>query len=365
MTFDALWADPLCSPTRATILTGRYGFRTGVLGTNPNINGAIPLTETSIQKYLTDHSAYKSAVIGKWHLSNSANGGADNPKNMGVEYFAGLLGASHDVPDQNYSNWTLTKNGVTSTVTEYSTTYFTNEAINWIGQQKTPWFLWLSYTAPHTPFHLPPAGLHTQSLSGTAADIDANPRNYYFATLEALDTEMGRLLNAVDRQNAIIIFIGDNGSPSRVVQSPYVPGRAKGTLYQGGIHLPLIVSGTGVTRAGAREAALINTTDLFSTVADLAGTGLTTMPDSQSFKGLLTGGSIQKRAFAYSEVSQDPTVGWAIRNEKYKLIDLGGVQALYNLVADPYENNNLILSGTSEDTTAKAALQNIANNVRQ
>jgi arylsulfatase A-like enzyme len=360
LTFDAVWADPLCSPTRATVLTGRYGIRTTVLSADPPTN-AIPLSETSIQKYLTQYSTYKSAVIGKWHLAGPNNGSNDNPSRMGVTHYAGLLGGMQD----DYFNWTLTENGATSTVTEYSTTYFTNSAINWMGQQKSPWFLWLAYTAPHTPFHLPPNALHSSVLSGTDADINANPRDYYFAALEALDTEIGRLLGTVDRTNTIIIFIGDDGTPRRVVQAPYASTRSKGTLYQGGIHVPMIVSGAGVTRAGQREGALINTTDLFATVADLAGTGLTTMHDSQSFKNLLTGGSIQKRAFAYSEVSQDPTVGWAIRNEKYKLIDLGFGQELYNLAADPYENTNLISSGASEDTTAKAALQNLANDVRK
>ena len=188
---------------------------------------------------------------------------------MGVTHYAGLLGGMQD----DYFNWTLTENGATSTVTEYSTTFFTDSAINWIGQQKSPWFLWLAYTAPHTPFHLPPNAIHSSVLSGTDADINANPRDYYFAALEALDTEIGRLLGTVDRTNAVIIFIGDDGTPRRVVQAPYTLARSKGTLYQGGIHVPMIVSGAGVTRAGQREGALINTTDLFATVADLAGTG--------------------------------------------------------------------------------------------
>ncbi len=359
--FDNVWSNPLCSPTRATILTGKYGIRTGVVSASPP-NNAISLSETSLQSYLAQNTSYKSAVIVKWHLSNNANGGADNPNLMGVEYYAGLLSGGHD----DYSDWSFTQNGQTSTVQEYSTTFFTNLAIDWIDQQQSPWFLWLAYTAPHTPFHLPPVALHSvDNLSGDTADIDANPRSYYFAMLEALDTEMGRLLNSIDIENTIIIFIGDNGSPARVVQQPYTRTRAKGTVYQGGIHVPMVISGSGVTRSGQREAALINSADLFATIADLAGTGLESIHDSKSFKNLLNSGQSEEREFIYSEVQENVTA-WAIRNEKYKLIDFqNGIQEFYDLAADPYEQNDLIISGlSSEDLQAKTELESLADGVR-
>ncbi len=361
LTFDNVWANPLCSPTRATILTGKYGISTGVVSATPPGN-AISLTETSLQSYLTQNTSYKSAVIGKWHLSNSANGGADNPNLMGVEHYAGFLSGEHD----DYFEWPFTQNGQDSTVQEYSTTFFTDLAIDWIEQQQSPWFLWLAYTAPHTPFHLPPAELHTSdNLSGDPADIDANPRSYYFAMLEALDTEMGRLLDAIDRQNTVVVFIGDNGSPARVTQEPYTRGRTKGTVYQGGIHVPMVVSGTGVTRSGQREDALINSTDLFATIAELAGTDLASIHDSRSFKNLLSGGQMDEREFAYAEIEQN-TTAWTIRNEKYKLLDFqNGTQEFYDLDTDPYEQNDLIISGlSSEALEVKAELENLADGIR-
>ena len=285
ITFDNAWATPICSPTRATILTGKYGFRTGVLdATN---NNEISTTETSLQKYLDEHAPtpYANAIIGKWHLSGRSNGGRNNPSQMGISHYAGLLTGAHD----NYWNWDFTENGQQTTKTEYATTVFTDLAINWVSQQQNPWFLWLAYTAPHTPLHLPPESLlQNNTLTGTTSDIDANPLSYYFAMLQALDTEIGRLLNAIDRDNTLIIFIGDNGSARRVIQSPYRASRAKGTVYQGGVHVPLIISGKGVTRTNQRESAFINSTDLFATIADIANTGTTNIHDSQSFKQLLT-----------------------------------------------------------------------------
>ena len=79
--------------------------------------------------------------------------------------------------------------------------------------------LWLAYSAPHTPYHLPPQNLHSRNLSGTDADINSNPRSYYLAAIEAMDTEIGRLLSSLDQdtlRDTLIIFMGDNGTPGRV-----------------------------------------------------------------------------------------------------------------------------------------------------
>ena len=359
--FDNVWANPLCSPTRATILTGKYGFRTGVV--SPRVN-EIGLTETSLQKYLTDHAptTYQHAVIGKWHLSGTSNGGVDNPNLMGVGHYAGLLSGVHT----DYSNWSLVTNGQRTNSTNYSTTVFTDLAIDWVSQQQNPWFLWTAYTAPHTPIHLPPASLlQNNTLSGTTADINANPLPYYLAMIQAMDTEIGRLLKAIDRDNTLIIFIGDNGSPRRAIQSPYRPARAKGTVYEGGIHVPMIIAGKGVTRKGERESALINSTDLFATIADIAGTELEEIYDSKSFKKLLTGDTMQTRSFLYSEVLQDDGTHWAVRNTTYKLLNFGNnTQAFYNLSIDPYEQNNLINNLDSDASQAKINLETLVQNMK-
>jgi arylsulfatase A-like enzyme len=127
----------------------------------------------------------------------------------------------------------------------------------------------------------------------------------------------------------------------------------------------MVISGTDVTRLGQREDALINSTDLFATIADLAGTGLESIHDSRSFKNLLNGGQMEERKFVYSEVEQN-TTAWTIRNQEHKLIDFqNGTQEFYDLDTDPYEQNDLILSGpTSEDLQAKTELENLADGIR-
>ncbi|MDO5980626.1 sulfatase-like hydrolase/transferase [Flavivirga spongiicola] len=356
--FTNLWSNPTCSPTRATILTGKYGFKTGVL----EASDILSTSETSLQSYMDTNSStsYNHAVIGKWHLSNNEN----HPNNMGINHFAGLIGGGV----QSYWNWNLTINGVTTKSTEYTTTKFTDLAINWVAEQTTPWFLWLAYNAPHTPFHLPPNDLHFQgTLPSDQVSIDSNPLPYYMAALEALDTEMGRLINSMsseEKDNTVIIFIGDNGTPNQVVQE-HPSTRAKGSVYQGGVNVPMIVSGKNVTRINETEDALINTTDFFTTIANIAGTSDTEIHDSKSFKNLLVSSdNTGKRDYIYTE-NEDFT----IRNATHKYIYFNnGSEALFNLNVNPLESPNLLnanqLPLSNSDTTIKLELTTKLSEIR-
>lgn len=366
ISFDNFWTNPVCSPTRASILTGKYGYRTGVLGVEND--NQIPLTETSIQKFLDikTGTAYAHAVIGKWHLSGTTNGGANNPGNMGVGHYAGFLSGAM----QNYNNWQLTTNGVAENCTTYATTKFTDLAIDWVGKQSKPWFLWLAYTAPHTPFHLPPINLHNRdNLPTDTSSINADPQPYFFAMMEAMDTEIARLLASIptaQKENTIIIFIGDNGSSREVIQTPYIKAKSKGTVYQGGICAPLIISGIGVSRKGVHETALINSADLFATIADVSGTGTNQINDSKSLRPLFSNSGAHND-YIYSEVKTSTTVAWTVRNETYKLIEFTNKsKEMYNLITDPYETNNLLNSTlTNELTIAKQDLENKLLEIRK
>lgn len=347
--FDNAWATPLCSPTRATILTGRYGIRTGVLSPDDSI----PLAETSLQSFIDSNvpNTYTHAVIGKWHLSGRDNGGIDNPNLMGIDHFAGFQGGGV----RDYFDWTLIENGRESSSDVYTTTRFVDLAIEWIAAQEAPWFAWLAFNAPHTPFHLPPPDLHDRdSLSPGQQAIDRDPLPYYLAAIEAMDREFGRLLDSFSadtRANTVIIYMGDNGSPRRVYQgSPRQ--RGKGSVYQGGVAVPMIVSGRGVTRMGERENALVSSVDLFATIADLAGAGTTEFNDSLSFADLLSNAGPGPRSYAYTEVVSENLNRdeWAIRNDQYKLMrQLPSPEELYDLQADPMEQENLLQTGSNFD----------------
>ncbi len=334
--FTNLWSYPTCTPTRSSIITGKYGFRTNVL----QVDDELSTSETSLQKHLdNNNSNYEHAIVGKWHLSKTAT----HPTQMGVGYYAGLLTGGV----QSYTNWNFTENGQTTTSNEYTTTKFTDLAIDWIDQQTQPWFLWLAYNAPHTPFHLPPNNLHTQSLPSDQASIDTNPQPYYMAALEAMDTEMGRLLDSMteeEKENTIIIFIGDNGTPGQVVQE-YNTRRAKGSVYQGGVNVPMIVSGKNVDRMNEIDGSLLNTTDLFATISDIAGTGTTELNDSKSFKELFINSIPNFREYIYTEIKDDRVSGvdYTIRNATHKyILFANGEEAFYDLSTNPLENPNLL-----------------------
>ncbi len=353
ISFNNCWVYPTCSPTRASIITGKYGYRTGVKVVGDVLNAS----ETILQNYIKQqtNNAYSTAIVGKWHLSG--NGSNVNPETFGMDYYAGLIGGGV----QSYYQWQLSENGLQTQQTNYITETFTDLAINWVNAQDKPWFLWLAYTAPHTPFHVPPTEMHSQgNLPEYTNGMEEMP--YYMAAIEAMDYQIGRLLDNIpegERENTIIIFVGDNGSPGQVAQFPYTNTTAKGSLYQGGINTPLYVSGPNVTRIGATDNNLITSTDLFATIAELTGISVTEINDSKSFKTLLTE-STTIRDFQYSEQNDGINDIWTISNGQYKLIvNANGNEEMYNLNANPYEGLN-ILNGTlnNNQLEIKTALEN-------
>lgn len=359
LVFENGYAAPVCSPTRATIMTGQYGFRTGVgAAIAPRGSNGLSSNVTSLFDVLSSTN-YSTNIIGKWHLAG-ADSDLNHPAELGIpDYFGLIRGATRD-----YFNWTAVHKGEEQQIDGYTTTVFTDRAIEWIDAQDKdqPWFLWLAHNAPHAPFHLPPEGLH--SFNDLADDADAaaqNPLPYYQAMLEALDTEIGRLLASMsdeERDNTIVIFIGDNGSPNQVTRGFYGDHAAKGTIFDSGTHVPFVVSGPGVKKG--RTNSLVQSSDLFATIASLAGAS-TENPDSYDFSSVLSGGST-KRDYIYVEHFSDEAprrsevFGWAIRDAQYKLIaPEGGDKMLFDLSADPLEANNLLLENANEDIVAAAA----------
>jgi arylsulfatase B len=358
VSFSNFWVYPTCSPTRASIITGKYGYRTGVKWASDELSQA----EITLQQHIGNETGnkYASAVIGKWHLSG--NNTTVNPEDFGIDHYEGLIrGAA-----ENYYQWLLTEDGSTSTQTEYATEFFTNRSVNWVNEQSKPWFLWLAYNAPHTPFHLPPSNMHNQGLlPDYASGMDEIP--YYLAAIEAMDYQIGLLLDNIpdnERENTLIIFIGDNGTPGQVAQPPYSPGKAKGSLYQGGINVPMFVSGCGVSRTGVDDN-LISSTDIFATISEVAGSSTNPIHDSKSFKSLFSQ-SYRLREFQYSEMDDGTTDAWTISNGDFKLIvNSDGTEQMFNLQDDSYETTPLILMQlTTEAANTKTVLEEELSRIR-
>ena len=343
--FRNCWANPVCSATRATILTGRYGSATGVTHAIPEVP-ELPLEEWTIPEVLDlDRAGYAHAAIGKWHLG-ATDHGPMTPNLQGFSHFAGALAGS--LP--SYHAWEKVTDGVASRSSTYATTENVDDALAWIGQQSSPWFVYLAFNAPHVPFDKPPRDLHSQVLP--AENWTEEPRPYYKAIVEAMDAEIGRLLASLparERADTTVIFVGDNGTPHFVTARPFDPDHAKATLYEGGLNVPLIINGPGVVSPRRESVALVNTTDLFATVLELAGVDAdAALPgvglDSISLVPYLEDPAqpplrsmVMAELFAPTQIGIGKH-GSAIWDGRQKLIDFeDGTVEVYDLAFDPFE----------------------------
>ena len=341
MVFDNAHAYPTCSPTRASLMTGLYASRTGVGAPvsreNGGLSGDIPTLFDHLNKV-----GYASAAIGKWHLSRNARDG-DHPAELGVPYHYGPLGGGV----RDYENWSGFENGTPIRVTKYATTALLDKAEDWISDQKKPWFLWLALTAPHSPFHAPPDHLHSFGNLDPSPARRADLRPNYFAALEALDSELGDLLTALPvktRKNTIVVFAGDNGTPGQISRRLRLTKDAKGSIFQGGTHVPLVFAGPGVSKG--RNSDPVQITDLFETILKLAGSAAKTN-DSYSLLAALRGGEVERPAtyiehFSKSDGRGNPTYGWVMRTEKYALVAPKGKEPeLFDMGNDPKQSRNI------------------------
>jgi arylsulfatase A-like enzyme len=434
--FRNTWSNPVCSSTRATILTGRYGFRTGV-GFVARPGADLETREHTLPELLArhPHAPYGTAAFGKWHL----NAGPDprtGRRHLAAPIWAGFShfqGVFQNIR-RGYSYWgdlkvVLADDGKVKVHgptlnTQYNTSEIVNYTGEWIRNFETrrpdaPWFVWLAFNAAHTPFHKPPPSLHSVDLSDPSITCRnpppfAHPENLlpcYQAMVEAMDREIGRLLareiSPESLSRTTVIFLGDNGTIKEAAPDRFLASRGKGTPYEGGVNVPLVIAGAGVPESasvsGGRESqVLVNTTDLFATVLELAGldvaasvpSGYARPRSARAMAGLeasqvdpevvLDSYSLlpfladpkrdtgaEARRFAYTELFKqgfaDPRfpVARAIRNTRgYKLIHFDetrggrGGDELYDLAADPFERTNLIGPDINkESAAARVALQ--------
>jgi arylsulfatase A-like enzyme len=353
--FTRAYAEPVCSPTRAALLTGRMPHQHGI-GSQvryPDGEWSLQPGERTLAEAL-GAAGYATAAVGKWHLNTRAAGGSTAPLTVGgFDRFAGfddnLMGLGFDDELNDYFSWVMNRDGVYDRVDDYNTTVLADLALEHGNSLPEPWFVYLGLAAAHSPSHVPPAGLFH------VAPGDAwEGRERYDAMLEAADTELGRLLDGLDPERAArttVIVVSDNGTDPTWLQEPFPAGRGKGTVYEGGVLVPLIVSGLGVTEGGREVSHLVHARDLFATVLDVAGLGASAPPESVSLAPYLVDpGRPAQRAWLTSERFEpigfdQPYVfrDQMIRDERYKLIRrIDGRRELYDLAADPWEANELL-----------------------
>ena len=391
--FENAWAYPGCSPTRAAMLTGRHAPRTG-LGTvlTPSddqhwlLGGEVTLPE------LLAEAGYTSAAVGKWHLVAWAHGTpAMHPLEQGFAHFRGLMGNLHHVlsegeQEPSYTYWQKATDGKLSWRTHYVTSEQADDVVAMSQQLPEPWFVYAGFTSAHEPYDVPPTHLTTVEV---AADDEATAR--YDAVVEALDTELGRLLDSLDpevRERTLVIVMGDNGTPGGTSTPPALADRAKESLYDGGVHVPLIVSGAGVVDPGRRSDALVSVVDLFPTLAELAQVDTADLVRSEgehagasvSLDGVswlpVLGGEQGARATLLSSRVQPISAGSydaidvTVRNAGYKLIRQDATATwpqdeLFRYAEGQYEEGENLLDQLGTDDELDAAYEALSAEVER
>ncbi len=352
--FRNAWANPMCSPSRAGLLTGRHAFRHGVTSPAGYLH-VLADSEETIAEALSA-AGYATALFGKWHLGS---GTGEYPTNQGFDHYSG--GLSSRV--KNYYSWTktvITSQGgspSSSTETGYATEVTATEAASWINQTTGPWFVEVAFNAPHAPFHVPPDNTYSIGLSGSAGDPcrgSARP-DCYRAAAESMDHYINEMLTSIGTatlNDTLIIFVGDNGTPENVIIEeaglPFDSSHGKTTVYEGGVNIPIIIWGganMGVDSV-SEEGDLIQIQDLFSTILEVANANSSTSGtiDGQSLVGYFDTETAEPtaRRSLYTELynSAQNIDRWAMTDGVDKYINNQGVEECYDLSTDPGETNS-------------------------
>lgn len=374
--FDRFWAQPVCSPFRASVLTGLEPWQHGVGATiaadAPERAGGLDPSLDTIAKRLRSRG-YRTEAIGKWHLSGEPYSTPAHPLYAGFESHRGLLGNPGD-DGGTYFQYTKCANAQCRWRGQppYLTTDTTNDAVAALGRRE-PFFLWVAYNGVHSPIHNPPAELTsippTTCLANPPTKIVCSK-----AMTEALDRELGRLFASVDWSDTTVVLVADNGTPSNALGLEQAEV-GKGTLLESGLRTPLIVRGNAVAPplVGTVSSALVQATDLFATLLELAGES-GAPPTSISFAPQLASASAppgRQHAFAetFAPNGETPAAATrhqrAVRDDRYKLIERRTAEestlAFYDLggaTPDLAESNNLLAQNTL-DASERDALQSL------
>ena len=327
--FNRAYSQPTCSPMRATMLTGRQPFQHNV--GIPTDSGQFSSGQDEItlpEIFTTMDAPHEMLSVGKWHLGG--NDAGYSARGGWPEFYGMNRGG---VPD--YYSWSKNSNGTSSTSTTYSTTDLVNHVVTFVDDKEatqTPWFAWVAFNAPHTPFHEPPVELAPEGGYSAQGAGESSNAHLYRKALEALDTEMGRLLESINPARTQIILLGDNGTPGQVVQAPFGNGNSKGDLYNGGIHVPMIAKGPFVKLPpGTTTDTLVHCIDIFSTILELAGIDESTVP-----------GLAERNV---GSTSMLPILGGTDTADRYVIAERFGNSPGRAILVDDYPGYKLIING--------------------
>jgi arylsulfatase A-like enzyme len=351
---EHFYAQPLCSPTRAALLTGRYpmryGLQTGVV--RPWAQYGLPLEERLLPQALKD-AGYRTAIVGKWHLGHFKRDYLPTRRGFDHQYgqYNGAIDYNTHVRDGGF-DWH--KDDKVCRDEGYTTHLLAKEAVRLINDHdgKKPLFLYVAFNAPHAPYQVP------EKYTKPYAALEGQRRKFA-GMIAALDEAVGQIVDAIDRKkltkDTLFLFSSDNGGvqPDKVASNVPLRG-GKATLYEGGVRVPAFASWQGKIKPGTVVNEPIHLVDWFPTLVNLAGGSLKQkLPlDGKDVWPTITQGKPSPHEAILLNAAPG---GGAIRAGDWKLI-VGSPQSaggegkakgkkdnveLYNLKDDPGEKKNV------------------------
>jgi arylsulfatase A-like enzyme len=398
--FRNAWTNPSCSPTRAQIITGKQGLRSGIGTVVPPSRLGLDPSHDTIPSMLRGPAfvPYHTAAVGKWHLAGTQHPpvppGPIHPLGSSTSpWFHHYAGTINNI-NANYNTWPKTfgtsidvstdecvpapMDFCDAIVTDYATVDTADDAIHLLRTMPEPFFLYVAFNSAHTPLNEPNDPLTAASCPGLngdpVCDFSGDVASQTRCMVQWLDNEVGRIMCAIEdgpqkpERPTTIVFMGDNGTAGEATIAPFVPSHGKTNLYDGGINVPFIVKSPLVSpeMVGTATDALVNSTDLFATVSQITGIRQPPDPlglrDSKGFLHVLTGLSESMRQFAYAEffhgnftptAQGTPPPGYTVNAHKQAIRNLAGFKLIqivreswlglvveeefYELPLDPHE----------------------------
>ncbi|MCR9229419.1 MAG: sulfatase-like hydrolase/transferase [bacterium] len=356
MKFNNFYANcPVCSPTRAALLTGRYQDMVGVPGvirTHPQNSWGYLVPSAVTLADVFQEAGYHTGIVGKWHLGLEA---PNVPNQRGFDFFRGFLGdmmddyyhhRRHDVNYMRFNEQQVDPKGhATDLFTEWTCDFLKQQA-----QTKQPFFLYLAYNAPHTPIQPPADWL--EKVKQREAGIDP-ARAKLVALIEHLDAGIGEVVKTLDEtglsENTLVIFSSDNGGQLSVGANNGDLRDGKQSMYEGGLKVPTGVVWKGHISPNEETDFMAMSMDLFPTVCEAAGIKVPAGLDSVSILPTLEGKTqtpLRKHWFFRRREGGNRYGGKtieAVRSGDWKLLQNSPFAPLelYNLKTDPLEKENL------------------------
>src|SRR5262245_59679363 len=365
--------SPVCSPTRASLMTGRYNYRTGVVDTYLG-RSLMHADETTIAELLRD-AGYRTGIFGKWHLGdNYPLRAIDQGFQESLVCKGGGLTQPSDPPGNSYFDPILMRNGKPEKTKGYCSDVFTNAAMKFTEQTPDkPFFVYLAFNAPHDPLQVDEKRVEPYRQMNLSPDqfpqtgfplINIAPKEQtarVYAMIENIDANLGRLFKRLDDKqladNAIVIFMTDNGPAHARYNSGFRGG--KGSVFDGGIRVPCFIRWSNRFRADREVDVPAAHIDILPT---LLGCCDVTRPDRLKLDGRDLSGWLSDEDAGWKERSlffqwhrgdaPERFRAFAVRGPRYKLVQPFGAgdqperdkwqTMLFDMKNDPYEQHNII-----------------------